>query len=118
MTEKVTGIARLKINGSAIACQFEKTVAPGGPIREAVSSDHGVLGHAVTSINPGRVEVKIPLTDKIDIISLQNIRDATITLNYDSGQNYLMRKAGTEGEVTHDGNIASVTLTGNALEAI
>ncbi len=118
MAEKNTGMVYVNLNGVRLACSFEKTINPGGPVRNAVITDAGVLGHAVMDFAAGKIELEVALTEQISLTALQGLRDQTALIEYDSGQRYMMTNAGTDGEVTQNGNKAKVTLTGQPFEEI
>lgn len=112
---KMTGICYVEMNGSRVRSK-DASLKPGGPISKAVTDDNGVNGHATEEIKPAEIQFTLPHGDDVDVTALQRVRGATAVFETDSGQRYLIRNAGTEGEVALKGKGIDITLSGEPAE--
>ena len=113
---KMTGVAYVNINGSRVRSKEGASLKVGGAIGEAIMDTNGYCGHATKELKPGEVKFVIPHGDDIDVTALQQLSGATVVFETDSGQRYLIRNAGAEGEVELKGKEVDITMTGEPAE--
>ena len=96
---KLTGMCYITVQGVKLRSEKGATLEVGGPIGESAMSTSGFEGTATKEIKPGKVTASIIHTDKDDITVFQNLRDTPVTFETDSGQTYLINRAGQVGDV-------------------
>lgn len=115
---KLTGIVTVKVNGSPLRSKPGASLKVGGKIKKAESDANGFIGHSVEEIKPAEVKCTLLHAGDTDLITLQNIEDATVIFETDTGQSYLVRSAATEGEVEMKGKEVDITFTGQPAELV
>lgn len=104
---QVTGRIFVKINGKMQRSKSGAKFNPGGVERTPVVGDDSVHGYA-EKIVPAEVECTISHLAGTNLIELRNLVNATIEVETDTGDRYIIRKAfvaempaltGGEGEV-------------------
>lgn len=115
---KLTGIVTVKVNGSPLRSKPGASLKVGGKIKKAESDANGFIGHSVEEIKPAEVKCTLLHAGDTDLITLQNIEDATVVFETDTGQSYLVRGAATEGEVEMKGKEVDITFTGQPAELV
>ncbi|EEG08229.1 phage tail tube protein [Pseudogulbenkiania ferrooxidans] len=115
---KLTGIVYVNVNGARLRSKPGASLKVGGPIQKAESDVNGFAGHSTEEIKHAEVKCTLLHADDTDLVALQQISGATVVFETDSGQRYLVRDAGTEGEVELKGKEVELTLTGAAAERV
>ncbi|OQS44027.1 phage tail tube protein [Chromobacterium haemolyticum] len=115
---KMTGLCSIKLNGANKRSKPGATLKPGGAIREPVTDSNGVCGLAVKEYKPGEIKFTIQHGSDEDVVALQNLEGVTALFETDSGQRYMVRDAGTVGEVEIKGNEVELTLAGQPAERV
>lgn len=115
---KLTGMCHVHINGTRLRSEKGAELSPGGKIKKAATDTVGYVGSYTDEIKPGVVKLSVIHADDTDITALQNIEDATVVFETDSGQSYLVRQAATTGEVKIKDGKVDLELSGAAAELI
>ncbi|WP_024303325.1 phage tail tube protein [Pseudogulbenkiania sp. MAI-1] len=115
---KLTGIVYVNLNGSRLRSKPGASLKVGGAIRKAETDVNGFAGHSTEEIKPAEVKCTLLHADDTDLVALQQIEGATLVFETDSGQRYLVRDAGTEGEVEMKGKEVDITFTGAPAERV
>ncbi|WP_374498097.1 phage tail tube protein [Vogesella indigofera] len=110
--------ATIKLNGATLRSKLGASLKVGGPIKKAETDSNGFAGHSVEEIKPGEIKCTLLHTSDTDVVALQQISDATVVFETDSGQTYLVRQAGTEGEAEMKGKEIDITFTGAPAELV
>ncbi len=110
--DDVGGVFELKVNGVLYNLKGQPTIELGGPNREPVLGPDGRLhGYKVTGNNPGKISGTITDTSDLDLVELQQIKDATVTVKKPNGKTVVLDHAcfsvvasesGEEGEVSFE----------------
>jgi hypothetical protein len=112
---KVWGQSRIKANGRVYDTEGKSSLTIGGTTRSAQEADfRGGMFSEKTS--DSKVECSILITGGISLVELQAIDDATITVEADTGQTYIVRHGYVAEEVTASEGKAKVTFQGPAAE--
>lgn len=114
--QAVTGFCYININGQRIHSEAGSTLQVGGPVGKSAISTLGFVGIYNDEHQPATVKFKMVHTGDIDITTLQRLRDQTLTFETDSGQRYLIRRAGTTGVVELSKNSVDITMEGAPAE--
>lgn len=114
----ITGLVSIKVNGATLRSKPGASLKPGGKIKKAEMDSNGFAGHSVDEIKPGEIKCTLLHAGDTDVVALQQISDATVVFETDSGQTYLVRQAGTEGEVEMKGKEVDITFTGAPAELV
>lgn len=115
---RMTGLCSIKLNGVTKRSKPGATLKPGGVIREPLSDSNDFCGLAAKEIKHGEIKFTIQHGSDEDVVALQNLDDVTALFETDSGQRYMVRKAGTMGEVEIKGNEVEITLAGCPAERV
>lgn len=91
MAGQVTGIATIRIDGGEIPSERGATLNPGGVNRTTRMSGRRVY-FSEEPVAP-TLQCTVLHTQEIDIIALGAIRDATVLVECDNGQDYMMTGA-------------------------
>jgi len=89
---KVWGQSRIKVDGRVYDTEGKSTLELGGIARDAVEADFEA-GHFTEKTVPGKIECSVLVTAGISLGELQAIDDATVTMEADTGQTYVIRHA-------------------------
>lgn len=89
---RVAGQAKVKVDGELLDTDGSTTIELGGPKREAVSGDYQA-GAFRQSTEPSKIETTVLLKAATRLVSLQSIDNATVTLETDTGQTWIIRNA-------------------------
>src|SRR4051812_33785820 len=89
---KVWGQSRIKVDGQVFDTEGKSTLEVGGTNREAVEADFEA-GHFTEKTAPSKLTCSVLLTAGVSLRQLQEIDDATITMEADTGQTYVIRHA-------------------------
>lgn len=110
--DDVGGVFELKVNGVLYNLKGQPTIELGGTYREPILGPDGKLhGYKVVGNNQGRVSGTITDTNALDIVELQNTKDATVTVKKPNGKTVVFEHAcfgivasesGEEGEVSFE----------------
>ena len=110
--EDVGGAFELQVNGVVYNLKGQPTIEMGGVIREPILGPRGQLhGYKVIGTNPAKISGTITDTSALDIVELQQTKDATVTLQKPNGKKVVMEHAcfsviasesGEEGEVSFE----------------
>lgn len=117
---RVTGRAKIMIDGAEQPVAGDTTLEPGGSSREAVSGDYEAGGFREGEPKPAKVEFSVLAKAAFDPVAFGRIDNATVTVEFDTGQTYIVRGAWSEGAppmTTSDGK-AKCVLYGKPAEAV
>lgn len=114
---KVTGKAYISLDGNKLHSENGAELSPGGDIKKAQMSVHGLVGHAVEEIQAGKISCTLIHTSDIDVVALQNW-SGTAIFETDSGLRYMIRNAAIEGELSLKGTKVDVTITGQPAQLV
>ena len=85
--EDVGGAFELQVNGVVYNLKGQPTIEMGGIIREPILGPRGQLhGYKVIGTNPAKISGTITDTSALDIVELQQTKDATVTLQKPNGK--------------------------------
>ncbi|MTD32410.1 phage tail tube protein [Paludibacterium denitrificans] len=112
----MTGLCFININGRRVRSKEGANMKPGGLIQEPVNDANGYCGMANKENKNSEVKFIIPHSSEDDVTALQAMKDATLVFETDSGQRYLIRDAGTIGEVDFKGKEVDITMGGAPAE--
>lgn len=115
---KVTGLCKVKVNGVTLRSKPKAELKVGGPKQKAATDVNGFVGHEVEEIMPAEIKTTLVCDENTNPVALQQINGATVIFEADSGQSYMIRNAGTEGEVSWKGAEVEITLSGAPAELI
>ena len=99
---RVGGIIFLKLNGTLLQAKGEFTYNLGVNKREAVIGSDTIHGFKEEP-QPSQIEGAITDSDELDVQTILETRDATVTLQLANGKSVVMREAFYAG----DGNVTS-----------
>lgn len=116
MSDQTTGIIKLKLDGSVIESENDATLNPGGIKR--TPAVHGGKTYYTEEEVPAEVTFKVPLTKNVNVITLNEMKDKTLTFIADTGQRYLVRGAFTLDVVEHGLTSAEVKMSGDKAELV
>ena len=114
----LTGLSYINIKGGRVRSEKGATLEVGGKVGKSALSTTGFEGTFTDEIKPGKVSFSVIHTDKDDLTTYQNLRDEPVTFETDSGQTYLINRAGTVGEVKLKGNTFEVEMEGDPAELL
>ena len=114
----LTGLSYINIKGVRVRSEKGATLEVGGKVGKSALSTTGFEGTFTDEIKPGKVSFSVIHTDKDDLTTYQNLRDEPVTFETDSGQTYLINRAGTVGEVKLKGNTFEVEMEGDPAELL
>lgn len=89
---RVAGQSKVKIDGGLLETDGTTTLDLGGPKREPVSGDYQA-GSFRESTEPSKVETTILLKAGTSLTAIRSIDNATVTVETDVGQTYIVRGA-------------------------
>lgn len=92
MAKPVTSRITVKVDGEIVLNKSGWTFRPGGLQRESVTGDGGVHGYT-DEYMPARAAGNLSHTEALDLISLGEITEATILIETNTNQQYVMRQA-------------------------
>lgn len=88
MSGQVTGVATIRIDGGEIPSEKGATLNPGGVTRTTKMAGRRVY-YSEEPVAP-TLQCTVLHTAEIDLIDLGAIRDATVLVECDNGQDYMM----------------------------
>ena len=94
---KVWGQVRIKVDGRAYETEGKSSLEMGGVSREPVQADF-IAGHFSESTVGSKLETSVLLTRGVSLAELNAIDDATVTMEADTGQTYVINHAFSEGK--------------------
>ncbi|WP_448660298.1 phage tail tube protein [Sphingomonas sp. CJ99] len=117
---RVTGRARVKIDGSPLEVSGGVTLDPGGPMREPVNGDYSIGGFRQTT-KEARLEFSVLDKGSFSATQFGAIDNATVSIEFDNGRNFVMVNAFSEGApqlTTTDGLAKCVLMSPPAEELL
>lgn len=93
---QVTGRAKVKINGQLQPTSGDTTLMLGGPMREAVDGDYEAGGYK-EMVKGSKVEFSVLSKANFDPVAFGGYTDETVSIEFDTGQSYVIRHAWAEG---------------------
>lgn len=114
---KVFGRARIRVNGKLYDSMKGASLDLGGVKRESKTTANGVAGYT-ESIQPSRLEFKVPVKSDLSLKELQDAVDVTVAFETDTGKNFTVPKAwSTEtGKLSDSDGEAAWVLEGEPAE--
>lgn len=92
MSNQVIGQARVKVDSDALETDGSLTLEIGGPKREAVTGDYQAGAFKETT-EPAKLTCKILVKAGTSLSDYRRIKNATLTVEFDTGQTWLIRGA-------------------------
>lgn len=92
---QVTGRVFITVKGRRLASKEGAKLKKGGVDRETVTADTGVVGFSEKTVAPG-VECTIPHTADIKLKDFEDIKDATLSFDTDTGKSFVLNNAWNE----------------------
>jgi hypothetical protein len=89
---RVHSQAFIKWNGRLLATKPSPTIDLGGVTRAPVMGNNRINGYSETPA-PSTLECEISLSQGVSLKEIQDMVDATVTYEADTGQTYIMRGA-------------------------
>lgn len=89
---QITGKATVKVDGSELLSDVDATLNVGGVSRQGVMGPRGVQGYRETPEAPS-LQVTVRHTKDTDLLSLSRITGATVIVETDTADAYLLRRA-------------------------
>ncbi len=89
---KVWGQSRIKVDGAVIDTEGKSSLEPGGTNREGVEADYEA-GLFTEKTAASKLTCSVLLRAGVSLTGLQAIDDATITMEADTGQTFVIRHA-------------------------
>ena len=114
---KVWGQVRIKIDGAVLDTEGKSSLEPGGTMREAVQADFKAGFHTESTVE-SKVTCSVLLTAGVSVTALQEIDDATVTFEADTGQTYVIRHAYCSNKVSASEGKAQLELSGPPAEEL
>jgi hypothetical protein len=99
--EVVGGEYEFKINGFLYNLKGHPNIEYGGKHYESIIGPGGVLlGNKCVGDSPSKISVVLTDTSDLDIVELQHVRKATITLKKPNGKTFVMENASCSAQIT------------------
>lgn len=112
---KVWGQSRIKTDGAVIDTEGKSSLEPGGTVRTEQEADFKA-GMFSESTGSSKLECNVLMTAGVSLAALQAIDDATVTMEADTGQTYVIRHAYTSEKVSVSEGKAKLILVGPPAE--
>lgn len=95
---QVIGRARVKIDGVLVDTGANSvTLDPGGITREPVPGDYNAGAHRISGTRPAKLDLSILAKSGFSARAWEAMTSATISIEFDTGDAYVMREAYAEG---------------------
>ena len=94
---QLTGRATITWNGRSLDTKNGASLDPGGITRESQTGDQSI--HFTEKLRPAMVKCEANWTGDLSLVELNDIRDATIQFQCDTGAVYVIRQAWRTGEM-------------------
>lgn len=109
---RVSGRARIKINGAPVPVAGDVTLDIGGPSREAVNGDYDIGGYRETT-KESRLEFSVLDKSAFSPSAFAALVNETVAVEFDNGRSFVIRNAWSEGApqlTTSDGKAKCVMM--------
>lgn len=118
MSRKTLGRATIRVNGQVFDSEPGASLLVGG-LKNNARQTTETFYYNQTKI-PSRLSCRVPVTADVSLRALQEITDAEITFEGDTGQTYIVRNAVQTGDVEvadgSDGGFAALVFEGDPAE--
>ncbi len=98
MSKKILGRAFVRYDGKGLPTLPGAKLNPGGVERTPVPLESGEVRYTEKLVH-AEIEVEVAIGADTDIIALNQITEATVTFEADTGQRYIMRNGFSMGPV-------------------
>lgn len=98
---QVFGIATITVNGSTMNSKPGASLDPGGATRETLTTDQ--RSDYAEALRPAMVKFEMPLGSGVSMLDLNDITDATVQFQADTGQLYVLANAWRVGALEVSG---------------
>lgn len=115
MSNQVTGKVHISVNGKRLASKEGGKLGFGTVEREAVLGDSGVLGYSEKPTTP-YIECTIAHKGDTSLKEFQDITDASITFESDTGKVYMLRNAWNAKAIEMDRGEVALRFEGMSAE--
>ncbi|AUZ85789.1 phage tail tube protein [Methylophaga nitratireducenticrescens] len=102
MSELITGKVKIRIDGQTLPTENQATLLPQGVNRQDVRHG-GKTYHSEEETSP-ELTCRVLLTKDVDVMDINEITNATIFFESNTGRQYVMRNAFSKGAVPHEGS--------------
>jgi len=114
---QLSGKVSIRVDGDFIATENEATLTPDGVKRDPIR--HGGKTYFSEEETAPELVCKVLLTKDVDVIKLNQITNATVLFEADTGQKYYMRGAFSTEVVPFEGKgIAEMKMSANTVEKV
>lgn len=100
---RVVGQVRVKVDGDILETDGQSTLELGGPMRTAVKGDYQAGSFSETT-EPSKVEVNLLMKRGTSLAAIRAIDNATLTVETDVGQTYIVRGAYVAETISFNSN--------------
>jgi sRNA-binding regulator protein Hfq len=114
---QVWGQSRIRVNGVELDIEGKSTLELGGKKRDAVDADNRA-GYFMESTMSSKIEVSVLITAGASLTALQAIDDATVTMEADTGQTYVVSHAYSSEVISVSEGKAKVVFMGPPAEEV
>lgn len=120
MGNQVIGKATVTIDGVKYDTAGDTVLDPGGPNRTPVEGDYEEGAFQEGPTKPSKLEFNALTKDSFSATAFGLIKDATVSIDFDNGKSFIVRKAYSEGRPamgTSDGK-AKCVVYGKAAQEV
>jgi hypothetical protein len=106
----VAGECFVKVDGRQLSVRGTLTISPNRKTRDAVAGLDGI--HGFTEVfHPQTIEIEITNRPAFPLTDLEDIVDATVTAELQSGEVWVLRNAWHQGDMDFNAADGTVTIT-------
>ncbi|EYC52890.1 hypothetical protein AZ34_11865 [Hylemonella gracilis str. Niagara R] len=122
MSKKLLGRAFVRVNGNTLASlPGTAKLRIGGMARTPINGDSGYLGYTEKFVN-SEISLEYAVDELTDPIALNDVKDAVVTFEADTGQVWVIRNATASGaednEVSSGEGKATIKFFGDAAQQV
>lgn len=114
---QVWGEGIIRVNGAVIEQAGKITLMPGGKKRNSVEADNKA-GFFNKQSYPASVEFDMLVTGSVSLAEAQDWEDVTLSIEFDTGQSFVINHAYTLDEISANDGKAKVKMSGPEAEEI
>lgn len=114
---KVWGEAVIRVNGIEIEQAGKVTLMPGGKERPGVEADNKAGFYTTKSVESS-LEFDALVTASFSIVEAQDWDDVTVSIEFDTGQSFVINHARTVDNISANDGKAKVKMAGPAAEEL
>lgn len=115
MSRQITGRATVQVDGERLLTENGATLDPGGTSREAVTGGGEVQGYRESDSAPS-LSVPVRHHKEVNLKRLNELIDATVIFETDTGRQWILRGAFTTNTLSLDVSAGNFTLEMSAMQ--